>query len=181
MKKLVLFLTFLFVWQSMEGQTSPTRVVRATFARPANATAYSANDVVSTTAGAFITFPYMGRVQGGSGIITGAILDTDTANVTNATFDLYLYSDTTSLTAIADHAVFTLLSGANGKRVCKISFSLGTGGTGSTSARSEVNGFISSYVCASYGQSLFGVLVATAAYTPALSGTIGVTLKVLRD
>ena len=178
MKKLIFVLAFCFVWSGLESQTLS---VRSTFTKAATSTVYSANDVGSATGGALIEFAGMAKNLGGSGLIVGAILDTDTVNVANATFDLYLFADTTSITAIADNGVYTMLSGNNGKRIAKISFSLSTGGTGSTAAISDVNGFLTSYRCATYSKSLFGMLVTTGAYQGKLSGVFGVTLKYLRD
>ncbi|TCA02762.1 hypothetical protein [Rhizobium leguminosarum] len=75
--------------------------------RPANITAYSANDVVGQTATAVLTFATIGK-SGGSILITRAELELDISAIPTGmtSFRLYLYSSAPP-SALADNAAFT--------------------------------------------------------------------------
>lgn len=137
----------------------------ASFTRPANTTAYAANGAVSdsTTAATILTFSNSARISGGSGIILSARHVKSSATTTNATFRLYLYRATVS--AVNDAAQFALLYANRTSRIGFVDFTHATAGTGSDATESFVTftnlGFVAS------ATSLFGQLVATAAYVPA--------------
>lgn len=84
--------------------------VAITFTRPANVTAYTANDVVGATAAA-LTIAAIGPASG-SITITGAQLELDIAAIPTGmgSFKLALYS-VTPPSALADNAAFDLPSG----------------------------------------------------------------------
>jgi len=139
-------------------------ITTAAFTRPADSTAYAAQDVVSnsTSAPAVLTFAGAARANGGSGLILSARhLKNST---TLASYRLHLYR--VAPTAINDNAQFTLLYANRANRVGFIDFSHATGGTGSDST-SALSTFVNlPLVCDAASVSLFGILVATAAYTP---------------
>jgi hypothetical protein len=137
--------------------------------------AYTAGDVVGDSN--FVYFPAAGR----QGIVSGAYLAADTINVANATFRLYLFSDTsyvgdtTRMKKFDDNAAFTLLA-ADARNVAGyIDFTLVTAGAGSTLANAYVGNINLPY--ATRRGVLFGVLTATGAYVPAYLGTF--TLKLI--
>jgi hypothetical protein len=137
------------------------------------AAAYTAGDVVGDSS--FIRFTSARN----SGIITGAYLAGDTINVANATFRLYVfsdtsYTDTTRMKIFDDHAAFTLLA-ADAKNVAGyIDFTLVTGGAGSTLANAYVGNINLPYT--TRRGVLFGVLTATGAYQPGYLETFTVRL-----
>ncbi len=138
----------------------------ATFTRPADTTAYSAQDVVSssTTAPALIAFAGAARDVGGSGIIQCA-RHLKSSTVT-ASFRLHLYRNN-SVTPINDNAQFALLFANRSNRIGFIDFVHTTGGTGSNSTNALTTFVGLPFVCDSTINSLFGILTATTDYTPA--------------
>jgi len=139
-------------------------ITTASFTRPADTTAYAAQDAVSdsTTAPTVLTFAGAGRANGGSGLILSA--RHLKSNTTLASYRLHLYR--VAPTAINDNAQFPLLYANRANRVGFIDFSHATGGSGSDST-SALSTFVNlPFVCDAASVSLFGILVATAAYTP---------------
>lgn len=139
-------------------------VVSASFTRPANTTAYAANGAVSdsTTAATTLTFASSARVSGGSGLILSARHVKNSTTTANATFRLWLYRATVS--AVNDGSQFPLLFANRNNRIGFIDFSHTTAGTGSDASSSLVT-FVNLPFVAT-GTSLFGQLIATAAYVP---------------
>lgn len=139
--------------------------VSATFTRPADTAAYAAGDAMgsSTSTPTILTFANSARISAGTGIITKARLVKNSTNTTNAAFRLWLFSS--SPTGANDNAVFILSYSSAGSRLGYIDFpAFVTEGTGSDCAECEVIGLASQFYAAA--TSLFGVLVARAAYTP---------------
>lgn len=143
-------------------------ILTGTFTRPSNASGYTAQDVVSTQAGSLITLAPItdgdDTTTGQSFIIKTARLETNNATVTNGTFRLYIYRSNTDVTPIADNSPYTLLTADKAKRVGYIDFTLATAGSGSDSAEAFVAD-ANIAVRATSGD-IYGVLVATGAYTP---------------
>lgn len=136
------------------------------FTRPANITAYAAEDVVGPATAALLSF----SAVGGEGIVAGSKyyvkslrVATDNATVTFGSFRLYL--TTVSQTAIADNSPQTLLYANRAGVVGYIDFSLSTGGTGSDSAEAYVTGIDMPITTST--SAIYGYLVAKAAYVPA--------------
>jgi hypothetical protein len=140
--------------------------VSASFTRPNDTTAYAASDVVcnSTSAPAVLTFSGMARSLGGSGRVLTARHVKNSTGTTNASFRLWLYR--TAPTAINDNAQWPLLWANRANRLGFADFSHTTGGTGSDSTSSIVTFAGIDYICDSAAVDLYGVLIATAAYTP---------------
>jgi hypothetical protein len=141
--------------------------VSATFTRPNDTTAYAASDVVcnSTSAPAVLTFSGMARSMGGSGRILTARHTKNSTTTTGASYRLWLYR--TTPTPINDNAQFPLLYANRANRLGFIDFSHTTGGTGSDSTSAMVTFAGIDYLCDSASMDLFGILIVTAAYTPA--------------
>ena len=136
----------------------------ASFTRPADTTAYAAQDVVSnsTTAPTVLTFGNVGRINGGSGLILAARhLKSSTVA---ASYRLHLYR--VAPTAINDNAQFALLYANRASRIGFIDFSHLAGGTGSDSTHALATFTNLPFVCDAASASLFGLLVAAAGYTP---------------
>lgn len=155
-----------------------TRVVSAAFARPADTTAYAANDAVSdsTSAPTALTFERAARVAGGGGYITKARLVTDqSTNV--AQFRLWLFS--ASPTAINDNTAYTYLWADRAILLGSIDLGpLTTEGSGSTAASGLSADGRLAFVASQATQSLFGLLETKTAFTPASAQNFFIELSV---
>lgn len=139
------------------------------YTRPANTTAYAANDVEGATAAAF-TFPNMGP-PGGEIIITSAALEKDVAAVPSgqSSYRLYLYN-VTPPSALADNAAFDLPSGDRASFLGFLDIGAPVDLGSTCYVRSDNIGM---QVRLAASGSLFGYLVTSGAYTPG-SGDVGV-------
>jgi hypothetical protein len=133
-----------------------------TVTRPANATPYTANDVLGAAAAA-ITFPSIGP-SAGHIIITDAALEIDVAAIPAGmtSFNLYLYS-VTPPSALADNAAFDIPAGDRASFLGKIS--IGTPVDEGSTLYVETNQINKKVLLA--GTSLFGYLVTVGGFTPA--------------
>jgi len=155
-------------------------IIAASFARPADTTAYAINDAVanSTSAPTILTFANAGRVIGGSGYIVKAELCTDQAACV-AAFRLHLF--TTSVTPCNDNAAYTALYANRASRVGYIDFpAVSQEGSGSTSAFALWLGQLL-YVCDASATSLYGLLETKTAFTPASAQNFNIKLGVDRN
>lgn len=139
--------------------------------RPANTTAYTANDVV----GGVIQFQNIAWAEGGEVIITSTALELDIAAIPSGmtSFNLYLYN-VTPPSALADNAPFDIPAGDRAAFIGKIA--LGTPvDEGSTLfvGADQIN----KQVSVPAGASLFGYLVTAGGFTPAANSEVyGVTM-----
>jgi hypothetical protein len=142
--------------------------------RPANATPYTANDVLGPASGtSAITFPTMGPSAGGEIMITGVTLERDVAAVVTGELNyiLHLYN-VTPPSALADNAAFDLGSGDRASYLGSINIPTPVD-LGST-LYSSVDGNLKQITLAS--GTLYGYLVTVGAYTPATGTVLTVTL-----
>lgn len=159
------------------------RFVNATFARPADTTAYTAKDVVSNnaTTTTMLQFSNAARVNGGGGYILKAQLMTDQSTCT-ARFRLWLYQlPSASLpTAVpADNATFPLKWANRAKRIGYIDFvALSTEGTGSDAASALSTDVRLAFGCDAADSAIYGLLEALDAFTPASGQNFYVDLGV---
>lgn len=157
----------------MAVASSAAVVASATITRPADTTAYAARDVISTGAGAVLTFANMGRVVGGSGIILRARMLTDQkANVSS--HRLHLFS--VAPTAIADNSPYLLLYANAANRIGMIDFPAmatedPTNSTAAAAMRPSSDGAYPPpnlwYKCAAADTALYGILETLSVFTPA--------------
>mgnify|MGYP001600192243 CR=1 FL=1 len=131
--------------------------IATSFARPADTTAYVANDAVAQTTAATLSFDF----NRNEGYITKARLMTDqAANV--AQFRLHLF--TTAPTAIADNSPYTQLWANRAAKIGMIDIGpLATEGTGSDAAL----GLNTDIRLPFSGDVLYGLLETKTAFTPA--------------
>lgn len=146
---------------------------KVSITRPADTTAYTANDVVGATAAA-IEFPNMGD-ENGRIIITDADFQVNVTAVPSGmtTFRLYLYN-VTPPSALADNAAFDLPAGDRASFLGYID--LGTPvDIGSTLyvQTSQINRHIKMGATTS----LFGYLTTTTGFTPSSATVKSITLK----
>lgn len=136
--------------------------VSTTVTRPANTTAYTANDVIGATAAA-MTFA-IGAVSGSSIKIQGVSLMREAAAViaSEGAYTLHLYN-VTPPSALADNAAFDLPSGDRDAYLGNIAITIPID-LGAT-LWVEINNI--NKVVRLAGTSLFGYLVTAGGYTPA--------------
>lgn len=152
------------------------RLTEQAFARPADTTAYAAGDAVGITAGSVLTFQNATLINSGSGKIKSVLVAKSAASITNASFRLYLYN--TAPTAIADNSAWTVLYADREKLIGYVDVTM----VGPASGAGAV-GFANvdiPFQAAAGSKAIYGVLVATAAYTPASAETFAVSLTVER-
>ena len=152
----------------------------ATFTRPADTTAYAAQDVVSnsTTAPVVLTFADCGRVNGGSGVILSARHMKQGATAT-PNYRLHLYRVAPS--AQNDNAQFTLLFANQDRRIGFIDFVHQTGGTGSDCSNALTPFVNLPFVCDSAQDNLYGILTTTSGYTPVSAEQHFIELSVVQN
>lgn len=141
----------------------------AQFTRPADVTAYTANDLVanSTVAGSVVPLTFsLAPMRGASfGMVVGADLQKSTATVTAATFVLHLFDRLKTLTNGDNGAL--VVNNYDGY-VASIPIDLSTGAisiAGGPLIKHNTAGAIESAFEAS-GGSLYGYLQVTGAYAP---------------
>jgi hypothetical protein len=141
-------------------------ITTASFTRPADTTAYAAQDVVSnsTSAPSVLTFAGAGRANGSSGLILSARHLKNSTTTSGATYRLHLYRVVP--TAINDNAQFTLLYANRTNRIGFIDLNHIAGGTGSDSTHALTTFVNLPFICDAAASSLFGILTVTGAYTP---------------
>lgn len=151
--------------------------------RPANTTAYAAGQVMaeSTSAGTVWTFANCARINQGTGTITSAELADSLSQVTHLQANLYLFS-VAPTTTINDAQVWapTYAELQNCVGVLQL---ISWYGSTSTSGASILASYdeIRKFVCAAASTTLYGVLVATNAYTPGNAETLNLTLGIEQD
>lgn len=134
---------------------------KVTITRPANATAYTAGDVV----GGAITFPTMGPAVGGEVLLNSALLELDIAAIPTGmtSFNLYLYN-VTPPSAIADNAAFDIPAGDRASFIGKLS--VGTPVDEGSTLQVSTDG-INKQITVPAGSTIFGYLVTVGGFTPA--------------
>jgi len=165
------------------GFNPETKVLSASFTRPANTTQYTAKDAVGTATTNVLTFSGASAGAGGGGKIVAAKIIASNITVTTKSFRLHIY--TAAPTDIADNAVNTVLAANAATYVGFIdlptpnSGTLEASGTGGGSyAVTRVDPPLG-YVTTS--SKLYGALEAIGAYTPASAETFTVSITVERN
>jgi hypothetical protein len=167
--------------------TNRKRVV-ATFTRPSDTTAYTAGDVVGPiTTPAVQQLSGAGRGNGATGRVVGAILETNLATVTNGTFRVHLFNAT--FTPEADNAAFASLHANRAAYQGYFDFNILVADSSSAAAAvaqlrnaTDIdNGIPLDFICASGDSSLYAVIVALGAYTPASAQVIRLSLLIEQD
>jgi hypothetical protein len=172
MKKLI----FVFLSLSFVAQAQMQKFV-AEITRPANATAYTAGDVVCGV-DSVVSLLIPRQTPQGAGYIISARIAVDTANAANGSFRLFLYSDSTGSGKIADNAAHVNTYAKDLALIGTIDFTLSvTGnGSGSTMAYSTVLDQPMPIKVPLAASGVWGRLTATAGWVPNVSGKIRITL-----
>ena len=160
------------------SSVNPMDVITTSITRPANTTAYTANDVwAATTADSGgSTFTSAARASGGTGIITGAVItSSNDGPSTKLEGEIWIFD--TSVTEVADNAAFTLSDTDVDKLMCVIPFTLAEASANNDYA--VVSDLSHIYKCVGSANLRFMVKVKNA-YTPASGEILTVRLKVLQ-
>lgn len=148
----------------------PKPMITASYTRPANTTAYAANDAVGESPAKILTFDKANRISRGSGLVHGAVCSTNNINM-DGLLRLYLYEDVAI--AIADNEVFTL----NQVPVGFIDFSgWTTEGTGSAIAIAIPTFNPIFFTCAD--RALYGLCSSRTSFTPTSGQVINFNLLI---
>lgn len=157
---------------------SMTRVT-ATFARPANTTAYTAGDVVSNdaTTTAPMAFAALARLATGSLYITGAVLATDKKSIVPR-IRCHVFTDNTATLAGDNLAYKEVYADASkGHRYFDLPAMItGTDTTNSDMSKAQDNGLRFPIICATASTTVYVVLEALDAFTPASGQNFSLTL-----
>src|SRR3990167_1596427 len=150
------------------------------FTRPADTTAYTAQDSVSdsTTAPSIITwterpnptktYNQLGLKAGASYQIKSVKLTKNNNTTTNASFDMYFF--TSGVTNTNDNSEMGITYANKIYRTGKVAFTLAVAGTTESNCAEQVITDVN-HVFVATGTTFYSILVATAAYTP-ISGNI---------
>ena len=153
--------------------------IPASVTRPADTTAYAANDLVanSATAGSVVPLSWsVGRYSGGSVCIRRGKLSKTATSTTNASFRLHLYTSSPTVTNGDNGVWVSTESGYLGAIDITVdrAFSASAAGIGVPVAGSEINAVLT-------GTTLYGLLEARGAYTPASGEMFTVTLELWQN
>lgn len=147
-----------------------------TLTRPANTTAYTANDAIGTG----ITFSGMGRQNGGCGLITGAKIIMADPTVIVPEIHLWLFD--TAPGATTDNAAFDV---SDADALTFVGLVVFTPAGASDSASNRVYQAVNTpigYKCASGATSLFGLVKTMTGFTPlANSSTLKFVLDIVQE
>lgn len=168
-------------YQSVQPVAGALVSVSATFTRPADTTAYTANDVVSndTSATTLMAFSGAARVNGGSGYIVGIRVLTNKKSITPR-FRVHI-ANATSITVSADNAAAQLKYADITKRVA--SYDLAAMSTAADTTNSDQSGAADytmrlPFVAAAGSTSLYVWLETLDAFTPASGESFTVVLLI---
>jgi hypothetical protein len=160
-----------------------TAVVSDTFTRPADVTAYASGDLVANnpTAASVTALAFVGaaRIAGGSGMIRRARLRKSGTGVNSAQFRLHLFNAALGTPTNGDNGAFAVPGVANYIGAIDVNtdqaFNDGAWGAGLSRLGSEINFKLLS------GTTIYGLIEARAAYTPANAETFTVALEIVQD
>lgn len=146
--------------------------------RPADTTAYAANDALSDstsspTSGGF-TFTGAARASGGSGIVTDAIVASSNDPATTLQGEIFIFD--TSVTNINDNAAFAVSDAEIKTLVGIIPFNIADAGNNDAAWVSNLN---MGFTCVGSANLRFLVRVKNA-YTPASAEVLTVRLKIMQ-
>jgi len=157
-------------------------VEQDSLARPADTTPYADGDAVSdsTTAPTILSWD-LARIVGGGGVIMSAMLHKSAATLTAAAFDLYLFDAEPAAAGFKDNAQLAITDAEWADCIGGVSFASADGRSVVTGAIWDSSVLDKPFVAAPTVKTIYGVLVARDAYTPASGETLTVTLSGKQD
>lgn len=154
-------------------------VASATFTRQANTTAYAANQVVSNSAAGTVMMALaVGRVNGGSGYITGIRVSTNLKSITPR-LRVHLFNDNTA-TVSADLAAWQEKYADIAKRI--FPYDMPAMATGADTTNSDMSRATDStmripFVCGGATQNIYAVFETLDIFTPSSAEQFTLTLS----
>lgn len=150
---------------------------QATYTRPANTTAYSANQAIadSTSSPNPLTFTSVARANAMGGIILDATLVIDEKNATAAEFHLWLFN--ASPTATNDGSAFAPSTSDSNKCFGPIIFTPANMSDGSNSRLYRAVNLPLVFTCGASTTSIYGLLTTRTGFTPVSGATYQFNLK----
>lgn len=148
------------------------RITSQTITRPSDTTAYADTDLVanSTTAGSVTPFTWDEKGNVAQMKLVSAILNKSKADATNASFRLWLFSDSKAVTNGDNSAIVpTTMDSFLGTLSGSVTFA------GTAGARTPMAVDVQTNIWPADGK-LYGLLEAKAAYTPASGETFSIEL-----
>lgn len=157
------------------GQILPLRkVAAAQFARPADTTAYTAGDVISTLAGLVLTFPLVSDIPADYVYLEAVKMFMSSAVATGLISELNLFS--VAPAAIADNAAWAPSDAEMLNWVGAVPLVAADGYAGTLNRNFIKSGLAMPIKLAAAATSLFGVLVARNAYVPTSAETFDINI-----
>lgn len=160
-----------------------SQVASATITRPADTTAYASNDLIanSTTAGSVTLSQF--KIKEGGIWLRRVRIHSNNANVTNASFRLWLTTDSAITFASGDNGGVSISSSTLpiGDVLCHVDVTVdglltGAGAVGGTNFDPGIHAIYPSGPANGIG-TVYGFLEARAAYTPASGEIFTITLR----
>jgi hypothetical protein len=159
------------------SRTTIQSVSTATFTRPADTNIYAATDSVNVaTTGVALEFKSMVPIPGMGGILRGAVMHKTDQDLTAAAFDLYLFDTAPAGAGFEDNAVIAITDAEWLNCVGFIEFAQADGRSVVTGDLWNKTNLDLAYQTVKNDSSLYGVLVAQAAYTPASAEVFNIRL-----
>lgn len=157
-------------------------IAAAAMTRPADTAAYASGDLVanSTTAGSVAPLQILGaaRLAGSGGRIAGVKLHKSAASITNAAFRIHFFTVSPTV-ANGDNGVFTpaVMTGWVGS----IDVTVDKAGTAGSVGRAEASAQGIAFDLPDGATTLFALIEARGAYTPASGETFTLTADILQN
>ena len=152
----------------------------ATFTRDSNITTYAADDIFHKSTASLLVFP-VGNVNGGTGFLTGVTMGIDSSNITNATFTVWILSDSAAVTLAADNAAHVLDTTKVRFLVGTASLSMTRGSSTSTATVASADNLNFPFKLNSASKNLYAYITTQAAYVPPFVKKVRITLKGVND
>jgi hypothetical protein len=163
-----------------------SKIVTASYTRPADTTAYTAGDVLadSTSSATILTFANVARANGLGFLVDGVTVAYSGAPATKPDLELWLFD--TSITMQQDNAIFNPADADVAKCLGVVPLS----GSGAIIASPLANSgnmvqhiatIVKSRAAAAATTSIFGVVVVRSAYTPTSAESFTFRLHVIQD
>lgn len=160
-----------------------SRVVTASYIRPADTVTYAAGDVIaqSTTVATVLTFANCAKANGLGGILQGAIMIDSSAPTLKLDAELYLFD--TAPVMQQDNVAWAPSDTEMEACIGMIAFATGSfkSANPSNNGINSVEGLAKVFQCAAGTTSLFGVLVARNAYIPTNPEKLTIRLQIIQD
>lgn len=151
-------------------------VVSVELIRPADTNIYTANDVISTSAGSVLTFSNVTKLSGSNVIVINGSIRMDINAIPSGMDEFRLHLYDSAPTAIADNAAFNLPTADRSKYLGYVSISTAIDMGDTVYIQSiNLNKLVKLVDC----PDLYGILQVVDAYTPSSGDVLTISLGIL--